>query len=75
MKLIRHNLIVVTSVYEDAEASGRLFRELSGQFRRDIFVVAVDDGSVKQPWDIGSRTCSADELSQILFGIDLLAIA
>ncbi|WP_047549815.1 glycosyltransferase [Methylotenera sp. G11] len=54
MKLTRHNLIVVTPVYEDVEASSRLFRELSVQFKGDVFVVAVDDGSVKQPLDIAS---------------------
>jgi glycosyltransferase involved in cell wall biosynthesis len=54
MKLARHNLIVVTPVYEDVEASSRLFREVSAQFKQDVFVVAVDDGSVKQPLDISS---------------------
>ena len=49
-----HKLIVVTPVYEDVEASSRLFKELAAQFGRDIFVVAVDDGSVKQPVDIAS---------------------
>jgi len=54
MKLTQHQLIVVTPVYEDVEASSRLFSELSDQFKRDVFVVAVDDGSVKQPLDIRS---------------------
>jgi hypothetical protein len=54
MKLAQHSLIVVTPVYEDVEASSRLFRELSVQFKRDVFVVAVDDGSVKQPLNISS---------------------
>jgi len=54
MKLTQHDLIVVTPVYEDVEASSRLFRELSVQFKRDVFVVAVDDGSVRQPLDIAS---------------------
>lgn len=54
MKVAKHSLIVVTPVYEDVEASSRLFRELSAQFQRDVFVVAVDDGSVKQPLDISS---------------------
>jgi len=54
MKLTQHHLIIVTPVYEDVEASSRLFSELSDQFKRDVFVVAVDDGSVKQPLDIRS---------------------
>ena len=54
MSFADHKLIVVTPVYEDVEASSRLFKELAAQFGRDIFVVAVDDGSVKQPVDIAS---------------------
>lgn len=50
----RHRLVVVTPVYEDVEASSRLFNELSSLFGKDVFVVAVDDGSVKQPLQIQS---------------------
>jgi hypothetical protein len=48
------SVIVVTPVYEDVEASSRLFRELTAQFNHDVFLVAVDDGSVKQPLLIGA---------------------
>lgn len=51
-----HRFIVVTPVYEDAEASGLLFRELSAYYGSDVFVVAVDDGSVKQPLDVESMS-------------------
>ena len=44
-----HSLVVVTPVYEDVEASARLFRELHNHFGASVFVVAVDDGSVRQP--------------------------
>lgn len=47
-----HHFIVVTPVYEDVEACSRLFKELSAEFGRNVFVVAVDDGSVKQPLEI-----------------------
>lgn len=40
---------VVMPIYEDQEASTRLFRELSEEYRDRIYVVAVDDGSVNQP--------------------------
>lgn len=50
----QHRLVVVTPVYEDFEASSRLFKELAVQFGNDVFVVAVDDGSVKQPLEIES---------------------
>jgi len=45
-------LIIVTPVYEDVEASSRLFNELHATFGNDVFVVAVDDGSVKHPLEI-----------------------
>lgn len=53
MSFGQHRVIVVTPVYEDVEASSCLFKALAAQFQDDIFVVAVDDGSVKQPLDIG----------------------
>lgn len=52
MKIKDCDLIVVTPVYEDVEASSKLFKELAKTFDKDIFIVAVDDGSVKQPLDI-----------------------
>jgi len=54
MSMNGHRVVVVTPVYEDAEASSRLFKELAAQFHDDVFVVAVDDGSVKQPLEITS---------------------
>jgi glycosyltransferase involved in cell wall biosynthesis len=42
-------LAIVTPVYEDVEASSRLFRELAEELGREVYVVAVDDGSVRQP--------------------------
>lgn len=54
MSLSTHRLIVVTPVYEDVEASSLLFQEIAAQLHDDVFVVVVDDGSVKQPLDIVS---------------------
>lgn len=42
-------IVVVTPVYEDEKASGQLFRELRKVFGDTVFVVAVDDGSVREP--------------------------
>jgi len=50
----QYRVVVVTPVFDDVEASSRLFKELGAQFHDDVFVVAVDDGSLKQPLDIGS---------------------
>jgi polyisoprenyl-phosphate glycosyltransferase len=54
MSIAQHKFVVVTPVYEDVEASSRLFKELAAQFHNDVFVVAVDDGSIKQPLEISS---------------------
>ncbi|SBW09586.1 conserved hypothetical protein [uncultured Alphaproteobacteria bacterium] len=51
MSTEQHELIIVTPVYEDAEASSRLFQELAKQFHEKLFVVAIDDGSVREPLD------------------------
>jgi polyisoprenyl-phosphate glycosyltransferase len=51
---MKPHVIIVTPVYEDVEACTHLFRELATQFGPDFFVVAVDDGSVKQPLEIAS---------------------
>jgi glycosyltransferase involved in cell wall biosynthesis len=52
MKVNQSKFIVITPVYEDVEASSRLFKELVFQFQNDVFVVAVDDGSLSQPLTI-----------------------
>lgn len=49
MNLKKHSIIVVTPVYEDVEASSLLFKAIAEQFADQVYVVAVDDGSVKQP--------------------------
>ena len=48
------SLIVVTPVYEDREASSRLFKELNKELGAGVYIVAVDDGSVRQPVDVES---------------------
>jgi glycosyltransferase involved in cell wall biosynthesis len=44
----RNPLVVVTPVFEDSEASARLFRELRSVLD-DLRLVVVDDGSVRAP--------------------------
>ena len=46
--------IVVMPVYEDLEASSKLFVELARTQGPDTYVVAVDDGSVRQPLPISA---------------------
>lgn len=49
-----YNLIVVTPVYEDIEASSRLFKELAETFNKNVYIVAIDDGSIKEPLDVAA---------------------
>jgi glycosyltransferase involved in cell wall biosynthesis len=52
---------VITPVYEDAEASGRLFKELHTALGSDLYVVAVDDGSVREPVSVDSLSAAGVE--------------
>ncbi len=52
MSAISPAFVIVTPVFEDAEASARLFEELSATFGQQVYVVAVDDGSVRKPVDL-----------------------
>ena len=47
--LARANTVVITPVYEDLDAAAQLFAELRRSVGDDLFVLAVDDGSVRQP--------------------------
>ena len=44
--------IIITPVYEDVEASKLLFADLKEKFNNDVYIVAVDDGSVIHPLEI-----------------------
>lgn len=46
--------VIVMPIYEDHEASSQLFVELKKQIGTDVFIVAVDDGSVVTPVDVKS---------------------
>jgi glycosyltransferase involved in cell wall biosynthesis len=48
------SLIVLMPVYEDVEASSLLFRRLVEQLGGELFIVAVDDGSVRHPLTINA---------------------
>ena len=54
MSLTHHDIVIVTPVFEDLEACGRLFKELTKELGHRVYVVAVDDGSVRQPLTIAS---------------------
>ncbi len=46
---INPETVLIMPVYEDRESSSRLFRELREVLGTTIFLVVVDDGSVRQP--------------------------
>lgn len=46
---VHGRIVVVTPVFEDVEAATRLFAELVATLGDDLFIVAVDDGSVRMP--------------------------
>lgn len=52
----QHGIIVVAPVFDDVEASSRLFRELNATFGAELFIIAVDDGSVRDPLPLSSLT-------------------
>lgn len=52
MSEARYSFAIVMPIYEDQEASTRLFRELHAEYGDSVYVVAVDDGSVRQPVSI-----------------------
>jgi polyisoprenyl-phosphate glycosyltransferase len=52
MKLAAYPVIVVMPVYEDVEACSLLFQALAEGFKDKVYVVAVDDGSVRQPLSV-----------------------
>lgn len=51
---MNETMIVVTPVYEDSEASSKLFNELATEFGRQLYIVVVDDGSVRQPVNVAA---------------------
>jgi polyisoprenyl-phosphate glycosyltransferase len=53
-KIHNYDLIIVTPFYEDVEATSKLFLELAKYYEKNFFIVAIDDGSVKQPLNIST---------------------
>jgi hypothetical protein len=51
---MKNQLFVITPVFEDRVASNRLFKELYKSQGDETFVIAVDDGSVREPVEVSS---------------------
>lgn len=51
MKLKNYKKIIVVPVYEDRHAAVRLFTEIATIYGKDAFLIAIDDGSIREPLD------------------------
>lgn len=51
MKLKNYAKLIVVPVYEDRQAATRLFSEIAALYGEHVFLLAVDDGSVREPID------------------------
>lgn len=49
-----HPLIIIMPVYEDVDASTLLIEQLSDLYRRDAAILVVDDGSLKNSFQLSS---------------------
>jgi hypothetical protein len=58
MKLKNYKKLIVVPVYEDLQAAARLFNEIAALYGKEVFLIAVDDGSVREPID-GTTLSSA----------------
>jgi len=46
-------IVIVTPIYEDKEAATLLFKDIKKIINREVYIIAVDDGSLQYPMDIG----------------------
>ena len=49
---MNQKLVIVTPIYEDTESAEKLVSKLKHKFQENLFIVAVDDGSINKPIDI-----------------------
>jgi glycosyltransferase involved in cell wall biosynthesis len=61
MKLKNYKQLIVVPVYEDRQAATRLFGEIAALYSTEAFLIAVDDGSVREPIEEAAlRTAKLD---------------
>ena len=49
---MNEKLVVVTPIYEDTESAEKLISELKKKFQDNLYIVAVDDGSIHRPIEV-----------------------
>jgi hypothetical protein len=52
--LTNNSFVIVTPIYEDCDAAKQLFKEIKDEYIDSAYIVAVDDGSLKNPIDISN---------------------
>jgi polyisoprenyl-phosphate glycosyltransferase len=52
MKEEKERILIVTPVFEDSKASEQLFSELVNHFGDQVYIVAIEDGSINHPLNI-----------------------
>ena len=52
--MINNELIVITPVFEDDEVAKKLFKKISKIYSDNVYIVAIDDGSVHCPLEVDS---------------------
>ena len=50
--MINQKLIIITPVYEDKDVAKKLFKEIEEIYTDNVFIVAINDGSVHYPLEI-----------------------
>ena len=49
---MKQKLIIVTPIYEDNDSAEKLLSELKSIYKGEVFIVAVDDGSLVNPFNV-----------------------
>jgi polyisoprenyl-phosphate glycosyltransferase len=49
---MKQKIIIVTPIYEDNDSAEKLLSELKDIYKEEVFIVAVDDGSLVNPFNV-----------------------
>ncbi len=63
----KNDFIIVTPVYEDADVAQKLFIEISREYGEDVYIVAIDDGSLNSI--VNAETISRSNLNGVVVNL------
>lgn len=52
MSKIKDSFVIITPVYEDSESASILFQHLFAEFGKQVYILAIDDGSIQNPVEV-----------------------